>query len=179
MSARGLNRALAAMTTLALMALAGCGSDDEIVGLDRVGMPGADKVLKLQINSAYSPQAPEEATAKGFEKLYADWARRHPDWRLELVIVPDSQTTTEQSRLLEKARVDNAPDCANVDSFSVPLFIQQKALTPLDDHFSQAEVDDLFPYVRDVITGPDDRISPSSRASTWPAAACSPCSCCS
>ena len=158
MSARGLNRALAAMTTLALMALAGCGSDDEIVGLDRVGMPGADKVLKLQINSAYSPQAPEEATAKGFEKLYAEWARRHPDWRLELVIVPDSQTTTEQSRLLEKARVDNAPDCANVDSFSVPLFIQQKALTPLDDHFSQAEVDDLFPYVRDVITGPDDRI---------------------
>ena len=54
--------------------------------------------------------------------------------------------------------MNRAPDCANVDSFSVPLFIQQKALTPLDEHFSKQEVDDLFPYVRDVITGPDGHI---------------------
>jgi multiple sugar transport system substrate-binding protein len=155
MSARGLIRA--AVAALLALTVAGCG-DDELVGLDRVGEPGAKKVLKLQINSSYSPQASVPDIAKGFKKLYGEWARKHPEWRLDLIIVPDTQTTTEQSRLLEKARVNRAPDCANVDSFSVPLFIQQKALTPLDDYFPQQDRADLFPYVRDVITGPDGHI---------------------
>jgi multiple sugar transport system substrate-binding protein len=155
MSARALIRA--AIAAALALAVAGCG-DDELVGLDRVGDSGAKKVLKLQINSSYSPQASVPDIAAGFKKLYAQWARNHPDWRLDLIIVPDTQTTTEQSRLLEKARVNRAPDCANVDSFSVPLFIQQKALTPLDRYFPKQDVDDLFPYVRDVITGPDGHI---------------------
>jgi multiple sugar transport system substrate-binding protein len=67
-------------------------------------------------------------------------------------------STTEQARLLEKARVGQAPDCANVDSFTIPLFVQQHALKPLDAHFSDSDVDDLLPYVRDVVVGDDDHI---------------------
>ena len=152
---RRLLAVLAAGTLLA--AAAGCG-DDELVGLDRVGRAGAPKVLKLQVNADYSPQASTPSTAEGFRKLFAEWARKHPDWRIDLNIVPASMSTTEQARLLEKARVGQAPDCANVDSFTVPLFIEQEALVPLDEHFSQREVAKLLPYVRDVITGPDDSI---------------------
>ena len=96
--------------------------------------------------------------AEGFRKLFAEWARKHPDWRLELNIIPGSMSTTEQARLLEKARVGQAPDCANVDSYTVPLFIEQGALEPLDAHFGQAALDDLLPYVRDVVVGPDDHV---------------------
>lgn len=151
-------RLLAAIAAGTLLAPAtGCG-DDELVGLDRVGRADAPKVLKLQINADYSPQASTPSTAEGFRKLFAEWARKHPDWRLDLNIVPASMSTTEQARLLEKARVGQAPDCANVDSFTVPLFIEQEALTPLDEHFAQDQLDDLLPYVREVITGPDHRI---------------------
>jgi multiple sugar transport system substrate-binding protein len=142
---------------VAIAAFAGCGSD-ELVTLDRVGAPEASKTLKLQINAGYSHQAPDPAAAEGFQKEFERWAREHPEWRLELNIIPDSMSTTEQARLLEKARVGQAPDCANVDSFAVPLFIEQGALTPLDEHFTREEVDDLLPYVRDVISGPDDRV---------------------
>ena len=142
---------------LAVAALVGCGSD-ELVALDRVGDPDAPKTLRLQINAGYSHQAPTEAHAEGFRKLFAQWSRENPEWRLELNIIPDSMSTTEQARLLEKARVGRAPDCANVDSFTVPLFIEQGALQPLDEHFSGQELDELFPYVREVITGPDDHI---------------------
>jgi multiple sugar transport system substrate-binding protein len=148
---------LFAGVVLALAVLAGCGSE-ELVSLDRVGHPDARKTLALQINAGYSHQAPTPDQAEGFRKLFERWAREHPEWRLELNIIPDAMSTTEQARLLEKARVGQAPDCANVDSFTVPLFIEQGALQPLDDHFSKREVDELFPYVRDVITGPDGHI---------------------
>lgn len=143
---------------LAVLALTGCGGSDELVALDRIGQPDAPRTLRLQINASYSHQASTPEVAEGFRKRYEAWAREHPQWRLDLNIIPDSFSTTEQARLLEKARVGRAPDCANVDSFTVPLFIQQGALRPLDEHFSREEVQDLFPYVRDVITGPDDHI---------------------
>jgi multiple sugar transport system substrate-binding protein len=152
-----LRRCWKPVVLLATVALAGCGSD-ELVALDRVGHPDAPKVLRLQINSGYSHQAPTPAHAEGFRKLFAKWAREHPEWRLEINIIPDSMSTTEQARLLEKARVGQAPDCANVDSFTVPLFIEQGALQPLDRHFTRQQVDELFPYVRDVITGPDGKV---------------------
>jgi multiple sugar transport system substrate-binding protein len=151
--ARGVACAVAAAA-----ALSGCGGDSELVGLDRVGRSDAPKVLRLQINVDYSPQSPTPTAAEGFRKLFERWARAHPDWRIDLNIIPGSMSTTEQARLLEKARVGEAPDCANVDSFTVPLFIEQGVLKPLDAHFTPQEVEDLFPYVRDVITGPDDHV---------------------
>ena len=157
MEGRCVRRVRRAVGLLAVAALAGCGSD-ELVALDRVGSPDAPKTLRLQINASYSHQAPTPAHADGFRRLFERWAREHPEWRLELNIIPDSMSTTEQARLLEKARVGQTPDCANVDSYTVPLFVEQGALQPLDEHFSRQEVQELFPYVRDVIVGPDDHI---------------------
>ena len=69
---------------------------------------------------------------------------------MELKIIPDDQTTQEQARLLEEARVGRAPDCANVD-FVVPQFIEQGALKPVDQYFTEEEMHDLFPFVSDVV----------------------------
>ena len=144
---------------LCALVLAGCGGGDELLTIDRVGQADAPKTLKLQINASYSPQAPTPSVAEGFRKLYLDWARQHPEWRLDLNIIGRaSRRTAEQARLLERARVGQAPDCANVDSFTVPLFIEQGALKPLDEHFTKAQLDDLFPHVRKVMTGPDGHI---------------------
>ena len=68
------------------------------------------------------------------------------------------ESGSPQAHELEKARVGEAPDCANVDSFTIPLFIEQGVLQPIDDYLSQEQLDDLFPYVRDVMTGPDDHV---------------------
>jgi multiple sugar transport system substrate-binding protein len=139
-------------------ALAGCGGGDALITIDRVGRADAPKVLKLQINASYSPQASTPSIAKGFRELFVEWARKHPDWRLDLNIIGGNMTTTEQARLLEKAKVGTAPDCANVDSFTIPLFIEQGVLQPLDASFTPAQLRDLFPNVRKVMTGPDGHI---------------------
>ncbi len=147
-----------ACVLLAALVLAGCGGGNSLVTIDRVGRPDAPKTLSLQINASYSPQASTPSVAAGFEKLFTAWVRRHPQWRIDLNIIGGNMTTTEQARLLEKAKVGEAPDCANVDSFTIPLFIEQGVLQPIDRYISRAQLNDLFPYVRRVMTGPDGHV---------------------
>src|ERR1700750_2080275 len=140
------------------LSLTVCGSGNSLLTIDRVGRANAPKVLRLQINASYSPQASTPSIAAGFKRLFLQWARRHPGWRLDLNIIGDNLTTAEQARLLEKAKVGQAPDCANVDSFTIPLFISQHVLSPVDRYIPKARLDDLFPYVRRVMTGPDGHV---------------------
>jgi multiple sugar transport system substrate-binding protein len=155
---RSIRVAAFACALLASLALAGCGGASSLITIDRVGRADAPKTLTLQINASYSPQASTPSVAAGFKKLFTAWARKHPQWRINLDIIGDNMTTTEQARLLEKAKVGEAPDCANVDSFTIPLFIQQGVLQPIDRYISRAQLNDLFPYVRRVMTGPDGHV---------------------
>ena len=59
-------RGLRCLAVLACTLLAGCGGGDELMTIDRVGKADAPKVLKLQINASYSPQASTPSIAKGF-----------------------------------------------------------------------------------------------------------------
>ena len=60
--------------------------------------------------------------------------------------------------MLEQARAGRAPDCVTVDSFQLALFVKGGVLQPLDEFFSKEEIDDLFPFIREGITGPDGHI---------------------
>ncbi|MGH3090640.1 MAG: extracellular solute-binding protein [Rubrobacteraceae bacterium] len=136
--------------------IAGCGGGSGgLLTLDRIGAEDAPKTMTVQLNNSYSHQASTPSWADGFERLFTEFAEEHPDWKLELKIIPDDQTTQEQARLLEAARVGRAPDCANVDSFVVAQFINQDALQPMDEYLDEGETENLFPFVRDVVTGDD------------------------
>ena len=114
--------------------------------------------MTLQLNASYTHQSSTPSWADGFEKLFTKFAEDHPDWKLELEIIPDEQTTQEQARLLEEARVGRAPDCANVDSFVVAQFIEQGALKPIDQYFTEEEINGLFPFVSDIVVGDDGKM---------------------
>src|SRR3954462_7894014 len=92
-------RGLLCLAVLACSLLAGCGSGDSLITIDRVGRADAPKTLTLQINTSYSPQASTPSVAAGFKKLFAAWARKHPQWRIDLNIIGGNMTTTEQARL--------------------------------------------------------------------------------
>jgi multiple sugar transport system substrate-binding protein len=115
----------------------GCGGGGGVLTLDRIGREDAPNTMTLQLNNSYTHQAATPSWADGFERLFTQFAEDHPDWKMELKIIPDDQTTQEQARLLEEARVGRAPDCANVDSFVVPQFIEQGALKPVDQYFTE------------------------------------------
>jgi len=147
-----------AMVLAVVGAVVGCGGGGGVLTLDRIGREDAPKTMRLQLNASYTHQAPTPSHADGFEKLFTKFAEEHPDWKLELEIVPNDQTTQEQARLLEEARVGRAPDCANVDSFVVAQFIEQGALKPIDEYFTEVEINGLFPFVRDIVVGDDGKM---------------------
>jgi multiple sugar transport system substrate-binding protein len=131
----------------------GCGGGGGVLTLDRIGTEDAPNMMTLQLNNDYTHQSTTPSWADGFEKSFTKFAEEHPDWKLELEIIPEDQTTQEQARLLEEARVGRAPDCANVDSFVIAQFIEQGALKPIDQYFTEQEINGLFPFVRDIVVG--------------------------
>ncbi|MEJ7841821.1 MAG: extracellular solute-binding protein [Rubrobacter sp.] len=136
----------------------GCGGGGGLLTLDRIGREDAPNTMTLQLNNSYTHQSSTPSWADGFERLFTKFAEDHPDWKLELKIVPDEQATQAQARLLEQARAGRAPDCANVDSFVIAQFIDQDALQPLDQYFDQEEIDGFFPFVEDVVVGDDGKL---------------------
>ena len=139
------------------LTVVGCGPGSQLVSVDRIGKADAPKTMKVQLNNSYTHQSTTPSWADGFQKLFTKFAKDHPDWQLDLKIIPDDQTTQEQARLLEEARVGRAPAWANVDSFVVAQFISQGALKPLDGYFSKEELNGLYPFVRDIVVGDDGK----------------------
>jgi multiple sugar transport system substrate-binding protein len=140
------------------LTMTGCGPSTQLVAIDRIGKEDASQGAQVQLNSDYTHQSPTPSWAEGFQKLFTNFAKDHPDWKLSLKIIPSSQTTQQQARLLEEARAGRAPDWANVDSFVVAQFIGQGALQPLDQYLSKEELDGLYPFVREIVVGDDGKM---------------------
>src|SRR5215213_7170692 len=80
--------------------LAACGGGDgDLVSLDRIGKEDAKNSFSLEMNAGFSPQASTPSFAKGFTNLYERWARKHPDWKIDLTIIPDAAGTENQAKL--------------------------------------------------------------------------------
>lgn len=141
---------------VALWGMAGGAASQDLVTRDRVGRTDAPKVLVLRLQSD-GPNATDPNWAEGYRALYNDFIARHPDWRIELQTM-SNDIGQEQARMLEQLRSGRGPDCAAVDSFQLALFKASNVLKPITTHFTKEEIDDLFPYVREGITGPDGAI---------------------
>ena len=129
----------------------------ELVTTDRVGAADAPNVLTMRANPNQSPNSPSDEQRAAFTEVWQTFAEKHPDWQIQFEFFT-TDIGGEHARLLEQARAGRAPDCVTVDSFQLALFIENKVLQPVTKYFSQEEIDDLFPFIRQGITGPDGEI---------------------
>ena len=141
---------LSAILLSGLQSLRGARADD-LVAPDRIGRADAPKSFSLRVLTVHSNNNAEPKFAAGMAALYENYARNHPDWRVSIQLM-SLQIPQEHARLLEQARNGTAPDCSAVDSFEVPLFIHQGVLQPIEQYFTKQEIDDLFPYVRPIVS---------------------------
>jgi multiple sugar transport system substrate-binding protein len=124
---------------------------EDLVGPDRIGRTDAPKSFSFRVLTVHSNSNAEPKFAAGMAALYEKYARNHPDWHVNIELM-SLQIPQEHARLLEQARNGTAPDCSAVDSFEVPLFIHQGVLKPIEQYFNAQEIDDLFPYVRPIVS---------------------------
>ncbi len=124
---------------------------EDLVAPDRIGRVDAPKSFSFRVLTVHSNNNAQPKFAAGMATLYERYARNHPDWRVSIQLM-SLQIPQEHARLLEQARSGTAPDCSALDSFEVPLFIRAGVLKPIDQYFSRDEIDDLFPFIRPIIS---------------------------
>ncbi len=123
----------------------------DLVAPDRIGRADAPKSFSFRVLTTHSNNNAQPKFAARMAALYERYAQNHPDWRVSIQLM-SLQIPQEHARLLEQARSGTAPDCSAVDSFEVPLFIRAGVLRPIDQYFSRDEIDDLFPFIRPIIS---------------------------
>lgn len=150
------NKLMAALAATAALACALPAVAEDLIASDRVGPSDAPKTMVFRMTGD-GPASTDPVWAEGYKKLYTDFIKNHPGWQIELQMM-SGDIGQEQARLLEQAKAGNPPDCAAVDSFVLPLFKQAGVLKSFSPYFQQAEIDQLFPFVREGITGKDGQI---------------------
>ncbi|KAA1183728.1 extracellular solute-binding protein [Rhizobium tropici] len=128
----------------------------EIATKDRIGLADAPKTLTVRLTND-SPNNANPEIAKGYQSLFIDFIKKHPDWKLQMQFM-STDIGTEQAKMLEQAKAGNAPDCAAVDSFVLSQFMVNHVLADFTPYFSKDEVADLFPFIRSGITDKDQTI---------------------
>ncbi|RVV97559.1 extracellular solute-binding protein [Mesobaculum littorinae] len=122
----------------------------ELIARNRVGLPDAPNTLTFRLTS-YDLYASDPATRTAFEDLFRDFIAARPDWKIETQL-QTGNIGQEQARLLQQTQAGRGPDCAMIDSSQLALFKDTGVLQPMNMVFSEADVADLFPYVREAVT---------------------------
>lgn len=125
-------------------------AQEDLVTRDRVGPSDAPNVMTFRL-TAYDLYSSDPATAAKFEEMFLALLERYPGWRLETQIATDN-IGQEQARMLEQAGAGRGPDCAMIDSSQLGLFVDSGVLSPMNGYFTQEQIDDLFPFVREAVT---------------------------
>ena len=141
-----------ALTVCAIPAIA----QQDLVTRDRVGPADAENALTFRL-TAYDLYSADTATAEGFEALFTDFINAHPGWRIDTQL-QTGNLNEEQARILEQAQAGRGPDCAMIDSAQLATFKEAGVLSPMNDYFTDEEIADLFPYVREGVTDADGNI---------------------
>jgi multiple sugar transport system substrate-binding protein len=132
------------------------GHAQELATKDRIGLEKAPKSLVVRLTNDSQNNA-DPAIADGYQKLFVDFIKKHPDWKLQMQFM-SADIGTEQAKMLEQAKAGNAPDCAAVDSFVLSQFMINHVLADFSPYFSKDEVADLFPFIRNGITDKDGTV---------------------
>ena len=122
----------------------------DLITRDRVGLPDAPNAMSFRL-TAYDLYSSDPEMRAAFEALFTEFIEARPDWRIETQLATDN-IGEEQARMLEQARAGRGPDCAMIDSSQLATFKAAGVLSPMTEHWSAEEIDDLFPFVREAVT---------------------------
>ena len=146
------------MVTTALAMGIATGAMAQTAGLDHIGADAnAPKQMLFMPNTFYSNSSGNEGVAAAFQGAYEAFAAAHPDWYIELQGYSPNDGV-EVQKLVEAGFFGDGPGCVYIDSFRVPFYKNLGLLKDLSPYFSQEDKDDLFPFVRNLVSGPNGEI---------------------
>ena len=141
-----------AVAVLALTCANAASADDSLVTPVRVGNPDAPITLKVWAQQDYSHLAALQPIADAFHAAFAEWARTHPGVQLDVSMMPALEQ--HKAKLLLAASAGRLPDVASIDSFWLPLFLDSRAVQPLDEFWPADDRRDFLPFTITTLSDP-------------------------
>jgi multiple sugar transport system substrate-binding protein len=132
----------------------------DLVTEQRIGNPDAEVTLSMTVLPSSYWTTPYESRANYLEQAYEEWAKAHPNVKVEVTTL-STNIGEAMVKLIEQARVGNAPDLIHVDSFFLPRFYDY--LQPIGEYVSEERLNDYFPFVREGMTNNDGQV-----VAIWP-----------
>src|SRR5215216_5582506 len=108
----------------------------------RVGRADAPLTLQVWAQQDYSHLAARPAIAEAFTTVFDDWARAHPAVQLRVSVMPALEL--HKAKLQLAAAAGRLPDVASIDSFWLPLFLDNGAVQPLDEFWPAEDRQDFL-----------------------------------
>lgn len=130
------------------LALPAAGED--LVTPTRVGRAEAPLVLTVWAQPDYSHVDTRPVPAAVFTDVFAAWARRNPDVRLDITAMPGLEM--QKAKLLLAANAGRLPDVSSIDSFWLPLFLRGGYVQPLDPEWPAEDRADFLPFTVETLS---------------------------
>jgi multiple sugar transport system substrate-binding protein len=125
-------------------------AQENLVTPVRVGRADAPLTLSVWAQPDYFHLAARPAIANAFTIVLEDWARAHPAVQLHVSVMPGLEL--HKTKLQLAAAAGRLPDVASIDSYWLPLFMND--VQPLDPHWPAEDRADFLPFTIQTLSDP-------------------------
>jgi multiple sugar transport system substrate-binding protein len=125
-------------------------AQDDLVTPVRVGRADAPLTLNVWAQPDYFHLAARPAIANAFTIVLDDWARSHPGVQLRVSVMPGLEL--HKTKLQLAAAADRLPDVASIDSYWLPLFMND--VQPLEPYWPAEDRADFLPFTIQTLSDP-------------------------
>lgn len=119
----------------------------ELVTPERIGNPNGAITLRWAVQQVYSPFSDIVARTDYLRERLEEWVRANPNVRIEPEVF-GGDLAAWHAKVAAQAAAGRAPDAAQVDGPNGAADFRHW-LQPLDDYFSQEEIDDWMEWALD------------------------------
>jgi multiple sugar transport system substrate-binding protein len=135
---------------LILAMAASAQAQDDLVTPIRVGRADAPLTLSVWAQPDYFHLAARPAIADAFTIVLGDWARNHPGVQLHVSVMPGLEL--HKTKLQLAAAAGRLPDVASIDSYWLPLFMND--VQPLEPYWPAEDRADFLPFTIQTLSDP-------------------------
>lgn len=139
-----------ALVALLLPSCAAAQDAQSLVTPVRVGRADAPTTLTVWAQQDYSHLAALPSIARVFETVFTEWAIANPTVQLEISMMPALEQ--HKAKLMLAAAAGRLPDVASIDSFWLPLFMEDGYLQPLNPYWPAEDRADFLPFTIETLS---------------------------
>lgn len=145
--------AVTTVVVLVFSSISVADTDVDWVTKDRIGNPDAEITLTFWAMPSITILTPYETQRKNLEERYLSWAKKNPNVKINVMVMPTGGAIAPQmTKAIQALKVGKGPDILSIDPFCRGMFYGKGVLQPMEEYLTEKEMDDFYPFLREMLT---------------------------